>query len=291
MRPEREKRMTAIIGISVGRGGILCADSQETVYGYSKKSVQKFKTELFNKPFRFAIGAAGPGHYCDLLMGQISSALLKLNEFNQTVISGAITDVLIDFYPKHIWAKPAGERQDVDTLTLIQESQSSQTFLIHTSETAVNWVDDSYKAIGLGCYLAEYLLDILLVPMGGEVHALATAIYVLNQVIENIDGCGKEPQLIAFRRDGNHEIIFNDEFKCAAQDLDQFWSDFRWIFHYITDVGDEQGIAKSPDQIAQDIEDRREKFAEWSHMFKERREKYRNWFGYWGKKNSGGKTA
>jgi hypothetical protein len=269
--PARSKRMTAIIGMTGAGGGILCADSQETVQGYSKKSVDKVSVNLHHKPFRFSIGAAGPGHYCDFLVSELTSALLKVTDFRMASIVEVMRDVLLDFYPKHIWAKPSPERGDVETLTLIQDASGGPAELVHTCETAVNYIgNESYKTIGLGCHLADYLLDRFYSPFAGPEHLQLTAIHVLLEVIDNIDGCGKEPALIFFKMNGDWHSIWQEEINGAADHLDYFWEQFRIQFRHVTDVGENTQSAVSFEDIAKGTASSRVRFEAWYRQKMER---------------------
>lgn len=270
--------MTVIIGLRGFPGGILCADSQETVDRYTKKSVYKFE-RWDHEPFRFSIGAAGAGHYCDLLIAELSKALTRIDVFDEEYISEAMGEVLLGFYQRHIWARPLNDGADVETLLLVQPRDAGYVQLVHTCETSVQFLHDSHKSIGIGSHLADYLLKRLFAPSGGPQHMLATALYVLSEVIENIDGCGKEPRLLFFRADGSEWHIGDEDIPSVLAGPGKFFTDLKHLFNGVTDVGNEARPTLGFERLINDLKEARRLCCSWAEPFEIRQEKYKKWMG------------
>ncbi|MGD0546201.1 MAG: hypothetical protein ABR991_00040 [Terracidiphilus sp.] len=268
--------MTVIVGLNGYPGLILCADSQETVQGYSKKSVYKLE-EWDHKPFRFSIGAAGVGHYCDMLSTQISNTLLNIPTFDLQLIGTAIQETLLDFYPKHIWSRPQGDRADVETLIAIQPLPDGHCEMFQTCETALKYIKDSFASIGIGCHLADYIAARLYSSSGGLRHQVATAVYVLSEVIENIDGCGKEPLILFFGQDGTHRQIYPDEIARFAEGFRQYDDTEKEVFQFVTDVGESSRLFWGLDHVVKSITDAREMCESWAEFVEDRDARFHAW--------------
>lgn len=172
--------MTLVVALAGHEGVAMFADTQETVAGYSKKTIDKLTVfDLGNRPFRFAIaGATTDANYVDMLQGEIAGALSSVDEFDLTKIIAALTDTLTDFYSRHIWPRPS-DRPQMEYLITVQPLPSGHPEIIHIAETAINvlGITTHHKSIGIGAYLADYLIGLTL--GGGEgLHQLAaTAVY------------------------------------------------------------------------------------------------------------------
>lgn len=204
------KRMTIVAGFSGAGGVILCADTQETVQGYAKREVEKIKTYRGRKDYEYnlAIGGAGEsGPYIDALITELVTAINKIHEYDLAAIDGAMKDCLPEFYAKHIW--PRTNPPSLETIVLVQRTEGGHAEMFHTSDTAVNYVSDNPICIGIGAYLAEYILKRSLAAGASMTHMLAVAAYMLHEVRENVDGCGKNATIWWFDREGNSDLFWD----------------------------------------------------------------------------------
>jgi 20S proteasome alpha/beta subunit len=223
-RPSQQRscphRMTILAAFSTSAGTILCADTQETV-GYAKKSVSKIivDAQRDNPQFRFAIAAGGHGAYADKLTEELGSTIKQYKEYDPESIIKGIEATLTEFHSKHLW--PRANVQDapqVETLILFQPIPGEQgkfaghPLLLHTAETAVNITHD-YKTVGIGSWLADYILDRLYPHHGNRHYMFALASYVIKEVRENVEGCGKEADIMFFGKDGSWEELSGEKYE------------------------------------------------------------------------------
>jgi hypothetical protein len=134
-----------------------------------------------------------------------------------------------------VW--PRATAQDSAAIELLIVAQSikwHESFLFHTSETAVNWCQTS-KTIGVGSYLADYVLDHFLSAHGDQYHLLAVAAYLLKKTRDYIDGCGKESCIYLFCRDGEVIGLVENEIQEIESVLVSFDEVVKNVFHAITD--------------------------------------------------------
>lgn len=240
--------MSLAAALSGFDGVILFADTQETVGGYAKKSVEKLKMyDVKGHPFRFAIAnATNEGNYADALESNIAAALLSITTYDLGVIHNSLTAELSDFYSKHVWPRPS-DRPQMEYLLLIQPpTGDSQVF--HIAETAVNPMTTAHgKSIGIGSYLADYILQRAL--MGGDADSLsrliATAVYIAREVRENVDGCGEIHEILVFLRNGEWDYVDHSEILKIEQNTEQMRGALSKAFSLATDdwpefLGDEE---------------------------------------------------
>src|SRR5258708_6295156 len=95
--------MSIIAAFDCGVGTILCADSQETVVSYAKRRVEKISVHWKqDSEFSIAIGAAGSGHYADMLTFDLRYAITNtFIEYDPEKIIQFIQQKLVAFYVAH----------------------------------------------------------------------------------------------------------------------------------------------------------------------------------------------
>jgi hypothetical protein len=282
--------VTAIIGLRGFPGVVLCADSEETISGYSKKQVDKIE-QWVHEPFRFSIGAAGCGHYADMLAASIAEELLKVDTFDLARIHGAIQSELLAFHETHIWPRVNQEsavESSVQLIIVVQPLPSGQVEIIETKETAVlPLTKRCYVSIGVGSHLADYILERVFTPSSGEAHILAAAHYVLREVTDNIAGCGKEPNIALYRNDGTTDWLFFEEVEQLEDALDS-WADIhKKTFSAVTDTGPTERCFMNIDQVIEDLPKVRALFSDATESRVERERRYREWV-HKGRRSPGG---
>jgi len=202
--------MTLVAAFASSGGTLLFADTQETVTGYSKRKVDKL-TVYDWEPFRFGIaGAADDARYLDVLQAELANSLFKVQAFDLKTITVSLTDTLTTFYGKHIWPQAASKPQ-MEYMVVIQPRPSGWPEIFHVSESAVTLVPTSYKSIGIGSYLSDYLQNLL--HEGGEslLQVITTAVYIAREVREHIDGVGPVERIGVFHNDGTYnEVSWED---------------------------------------------------------------------------------
>lgn len=232
--PER-KRMTLVAALAGAQCGVMLADSQETISGYAKKSVDKltYWGSGEKREFRFALGgASNSGPYIDMLNFELSGTLLAMESSWIGDICKGLEKVVLEFHEKHIWPQ-RDQGPQLETLIMVQpqiphasdpakETSVGSADLIHIHQTAVNpLINESHKSIGVGSYLADYLLE-KLAGGGTESHLIATAVYILQQAKLHVDGVGLNGKLVLFASNGDIIEYDQEDINPLEQLMDEF---------------------------------------------------------------------
>lgn len=230
--------MSIVAAFSTGEGMILCADSEETVADYAKRRVEKIT--LWGRKsaeFHFAIAGAGAGHYADMLIFDLRNSIFEsFAKYDPEKIIQFIQQKVADFYAMH--SLPRGNEAPVEFLSvLVPNAGLGLPLLVHVTETAVNVVQHERRCIGIGSYLAEFILEHILSPYGGKHHLIAVAAYMLKEVRDNVVGCGKDSSIYFFGNDGSWENISQEFLARFEQRTDEMNEVMRDAFHYITEMG------------------------------------------------------
>jgi 20S proteasome alpha/beta subunit len=259
--------MTLIAGF-VGRGGsVLCSDGLEVQGGYAKRLVDKISLSGDamtgeSLRFQFAIGCSGSGTYMDMLQAELVRELESLSTDKQIelaelpdIICRALSEPLVNFYGRHIWPRPSGAANaEMQFLLLIQPCPFGESCLIKIAETAVNIISDSYACIGIGSYLAEYILENIFSGSGEKEYQLAVAAYVLTEVNKNVDGCGHGYAIYHLDENGKLSTMFD---MYRPEDFSEIKRIFEWAFQTMTDISPESIHGFTPRRLAELIEEQR----------------------------------
>lgn len=254
--------MTVIIGMQGYPGVVLAADSEETVSGYSKREVEKVG-QWTNDCLRFAIGGAGAGHYADMLADKIAAELMPLQVFDPDAISQTIEKTVVQFHQTHLWSRASSQSiEDAAVQLIIVVQPLVGGYADHeiicvweTCDSAVvnHTLDRHYRphaSIGIGGHLAEYLLDKLFNPAGGEAHLVLTAAYVLREVSKSIAQVGKDPYITVFRSAGTADWLLGWDLR----DFDEVFQEYDNFIQYasvcILDPGPTRREGFSKEDIA-----------------------------------------
>jgi hypothetical protein len=264
--------MTLVAALSGREGLVMFADTQETVSGYSKKTIDKMEVWDFqSRPFRFAIaGACTDATYVDALLYELSNTLMCLDICDlRGDIVPALAKTLTNFYSQHIWPRP-GERPQIEYLIGIQPLPAGYPEVLHISETAVNVVGTTThtKSIGVGCYLADYIVDHIL--GGGEAipDLCAAAVYVAKEVEHNIDGVGEIDRAVILDRWGGYDELTPSDIEQIGSNIGGFNEAMNYLFLLSSDVSrDEAELPSSIIEIAKSI---RTQQLEWYKEFETR---------------------
>jgi hypothetical protein len=205
--------MTLVAALSGRDGTILFADTEETVAGYAKRTIDKLAV-FEGEEFRFGIaGACSDGNYADMLQAELSDALCEIREFDLGKIKLGITEVLTNFYTKHVCPR-AGQTPEVEYLLVVQPLSGGYPAVIHIAETAANVCIEETKTIGAGSYLADYILkcmtagDLPFPPSETVDFMCASAVYVAKEVQDNILGVGQLKRVAVFNTDGTYDDLW-----------------------------------------------------------------------------------
>lgn len=180
----------------------MAADSEEVISDYAKSSTQKIRiTEYFNQ-WRLAIGGAGDGTYIDLFEELLARRLAVFKEYEHDKIESVIRATLHEVHKKHIWPRHGDQRTSFQAIIGIQGcGERKGRSLLYTQDSALLRVTGTvgFKTIGVGCYLADYIIK-RAIPDYGGIYNMPTeqvgnlAVHVLAEVkspdcgIKDVDG-------------------------------------------------------------------------------------------------------
>jgi hypothetical protein len=264
-----------LVSALMGREGVVTfCDTQETIGGYAKKSVDKMTVWDFpDAAFRFAISAASDdASYLEMLERAVSGTLLRMDAYSLGAIESALTETLTEFYSKHIWPQ-SSKASLIEFLIAIQPLPSGRPEVLHISGTAVSVpsLSCNYKNIGVGGYLADYLFSLIL--GGGQTQAelAIAAALVGKQVGDNVDGCGPVERIVLFDRDGQYEELGLDEVTESLRILQPFLGLLEASFTAATSIVDMNAHDLALEEIAGELSDIRESNRAWWNSIQDRR--------------------
>jgi 20S proteasome alpha/beta subunit len=273
-RHTRQHRMTLVSALMGREGVAFFSDTRETLGGYAKKNVDKMTVwEFEDSPFRFAIaGATDDATYLDMLERAITASVLKLDSFSLDEIERTLADALAEFYSKHIWLQTA-KAPLMEFLLVFQPLPSGRPEVFHVSGTAVNIPSHTvhYKSIGVGAYMADYLLPLLLDGAQTQAEMAIAAAFVGKQIEDNVDGCGPVERIVLFDRDGHYEELGPEEIVESLNIMQPFLELVRTAFSVATEIADMNAHDLALDELSGDLSDIRESNRAWWNSFRDRR--------------------
>jgi hypothetical protein len=221
----------SLVSILLGANcGVMLADSQETISGYAKKSVNKLSSKGIPAPaqVQYAIGgAADSGPYLDSFNWALEVALHKLGSPNIYEAQELIEKAALTFHKRHIW--PQGNNHPrLETLIMMQpttpnsDGRAPIPRTIHVDQTAVNIIESGNKSVGIGSYLADYLAETLNMAGGDESQLLAAAVYILKQAKRHVDGVGLNGNILLFGSDFRQDGYEQEDIEPLEQIMTEF---------------------------------------------------------------------
>jgi hypothetical protein len=222
--PER-KAVTIIAGFSCPEGVVVCADTQETVEGISKKHVTKVKVEpSFMKLHELVTGSnlavvfagSGEGPFTDMLTRKVWDAAKDASASTLTEVCEEMEDEIKEVYREYKDIFPRGECPDVELIYGLKMNGESRLF--YARGPVVNQVD-KYCSGGIGYYMADFLASRM--PNTPTLHqAVILAAYILFQAKEHVDGCGGESHIGILRNNGESGMIKRGRIEAITRLLD-----------------------------------------------------------------------
>jgi hypothetical protein len=262
--PER-KYMTLIAAFSGAGGLAFFADSQETRQGYGKKSVDKL--ELWQcKGFNLLIGGAGAADYIDNLLRRIAALAGQVQTCDMDAIVAAARETTHTFFRDCVWNRT--EKPELELLFAIQPKQGGASEFFHVSDGIVNHIPGGSKSIGIGSYLADFLMEKVDDFGQGEAELIAVATYVLKEVKEHVDGVGLNSSVWILRKDGSCDLFEQYELKELEELMSRFNEAMKVAFDSAFDITDQ---AASPINLGAELSDIRNEYAKWFESRDEQR--------------------
>jgi hypothetical protein len=178
-------------------GLIICADTQETITGYSKIDTQKI-TVYADAPGKYNVVFTGAGDsvLIDTFIDSVIDSLSQKELQGHTRVGSEIKSCLVQSFRDHIvpWASfPRDDRPTVELLIGVQCETSTR--LYHFEGTGFSHCT-SPKCIGTGVALANSLIRQLFTNILPISQAFLAATYILRQCKRWVDGCGGNTDII-----------------------------------------------------------------------------------------------
>jgi 20S proteasome alpha/beta subunit len=190
----RKKAVTIAAGFKFKGGIMLCADSQFNHGGTLKTSGKKIFIRYFKKPkASIAFAIAGSVAHAQKAIRKICE---RINTIDSPTVAAdslvtAIEAALEPFYKDHIRTHPDYQKSDGPEFDLIIATwtQADGEKLYATSEDCCSEVED-YEFIGVGEYLARYLVKDIYQPTMNIMEITTLATEALLQTKDNVPDCG-----------------------------------------------------------------------------------------------------
>ncbi len=268
--------MTLVAGFS-GRGGlVLFADSQETRQGYAKKSVDKLEFwQPSTQDFCLVAGGAGNADHVDKLIKKIGNVVMECLDSDFDALVKTIEGIVAQFFTQQVWSR-AADKPEFELLFAIHSNRGfCEQF--HVADGLVNHVAGGFKSIGVGSYLAEFLLPKFGESGQEEPEMIATAVHVLKEVKANIDGCGLKSSIWLLRRDGTREFFEQEDLAELENLIERFDDVIRVAFGASFNTTDGRF---EPDNIAEELNEIRQEYTLWlSSLHQRRKERFDEYIG------------
>jgi 20S proteasome alpha/beta subunit len=194
---ERLRRMTVAAGYICDEGVILCADTQETIPGYTKTDANKLMS--FNLPDLCLVfaGAGNNAVQIDETVHEIAGKFRSSAPTNGEQIRKALREILEELFPKAHYPRQSGP--EVDLLMAVQSVDAVQLFRV--SDGSIAPVHHT-ACIGSGVVLGTQLFQRYYNKDVSLFDAALISIYVLFHVKRWVDGCGGKTDISLIQRTG-----------------------------------------------------------------------------------------
>jgi 20S proteasome alpha/beta subunit len=198
--------VTIAAGFVCMDGVVICADTQETIPGYTKNSTEKMRV-YDEKNFTLVVTGAGHSEVIDALTQRITEA--AVSEYTQeNYLYGdrakeLIEEAVLRFFKRHLLPYPQSERPSVDLLIAIQCHHNR--YLLKAADNIVRDLDPGKAlgadCIGTGALLAKSLIEKLYNPFLQLDDLIITACYIAYQAKKWVDGCGGNTDLLVLTKE------------------------------------------------------------------------------------------
>jgi 20S proteasome alpha/beta subunit len=192
--------MTIVAGFPGNGFVVLAADSDETG-GLTKSSVRKIAV-IDKADCKCIIGGAGNGDFIDLAVQQLNAELQP--PFSVSAINELIEDIVTQIYADRIDTYPAHEQDSLgfELLCAVWVKDDQLAPQLIRVRRALHLVRTAPETIGIGSYLARYLIATLARPQMSLMNAYRLAVYLVAQVKKHAQDCGGSSQVIGITSDG-----------------------------------------------------------------------------------------
>lgn len=224
--PER-KAVTIVAGFKTTDGVVLCADTQETVGGISKRNVPKLRFEPTGILYRadkhrrgldpddLAVafcGATDNGPYLDMLVDEAWEAVKEATSI--THACALIKQSIKDTYREYGGIYQPGQLPSAEIIYGVKMEGCSRLF--HAFGPAIS-ESDACLSGGVGAYLADFIASRMYDRYIDLRQCIILAAYVLFQAKEHVDGCGGDSHIAVLRNEGTSGQVHWENVESATR--------------------------------------------------------------------------
>lgn len=253
--PKRRAPVTIIAGFPSKRFVVLAADSQES-YGYSKTYVTKIARIEWPEA-KCLIGGAGGSEFIELAVQKLRE--LPAPPSTLTALRDSVGGVVGDIRRNELTTLAEDQREIYAPALLVAGwSKREGVRLIEAEHSGL--FQDSPSAIGLGGYLARYLIDTYHLKLLDLYQTVRFAAYVLHEVEQYVQDCAG-PSRIMWLDDHGGEGELSQE-AIAQHELSSTTvidAGARWLLHGVDPMAwdfDLAGVSHAVDTVAEVLKDR-----------------------------------
>lgn len=192
--------MTIIAGFRSSDGVVICADTQETIGGISKRNVPKltFEEPIPGSDLAVAFcGATNNGPFMDNIIERAWERAKKSKSFASAC--SAIEKSITKSYEEFGRIYQPGYCPEAELIYGVK--MSGQSKLCYALGPAIN-EKKKYATGGAGLYMAEFLARRMYKQHLSVRQCVILAAYVLFVAKENVDGCGGDSNIAVLRENG-----------------------------------------------------------------------------------------
>lgn len=240
---------------------VLGADSEESG-GLIKSSVRKIAK--IDKEFcTVLVAGAGHGDFIDYAIEQIENELEPHS--SRQDIRSTIERIVTEVYSNKIDTYPASQRDELEfeLLCALRVPGSPKVDLVRVRR-ALSLALKVPTTIGIGGYLARYIIATFYTPGLPLYHNTRFAVYLLAQVKKHVTSCGGASQVVWL--DGNGETGELWPASVSQHELSTsvvMEGGAKWLFDFVDPMGwgfDLSKVDKVVDDVGKKIKDDLEKF-------------------------------
>lgn len=228
--------MTLIVGFPIDHAVVLGADGEEGT-DIHKASVRKIES-LKGVGYQCWLAGAGDSNFIDLAIQEAREAIAELNPPTLADIRETLEYVVTDIYTERIDKLPEreAERARFELLCANWVEKDQRAELVKVGR-GYHLVRNRPDVLGMGDYLASYLIETLGQDIVTRRQAERLAVYILAKAKAHVQSCGGRTQLIYVSDNGKTEevpqfVITEDE---IASDV--VMSGARFLFQWTDIIG------------------------------------------------------
>lgn len=245
-RFERGRSVTIIAGFPTKGFVVLGADGEEGTN--QEKSAVKKIAHVHGDGYSCLIGGAGDGDFIDLAVQEAREALQgEPSNVDSSRVRSIIEEIVTDIHTDRLDNIPNSD--SIELLCAIWTSQDPQPQLVKVAR-GVSLIRDRPEAIGIGAYLARYLIETL--QLDGQMecrHWERLCAYILQKAKAHVQFCGGPSQVVVLDSSGHVKIVPQAIIVEDEDSTSLVMDKVRWLFNWSDPVGWQADLQKMEEVV------------------------------------------